>query len=244
MKKQLICGVTGPSLYSPEVQLMIETELKAIPMFICQNDPDDLKWALDQCNFFVLAGGSDWSPTSYGGEMMNNENLTKFDFLRDKRELSIMDYAKNNEKKLLGICRGHQGIGVFHGLDLNLDITGTPVCHQPSAASIKTEGNPVHFVRCLPQFHEEFFDQELCNSWHHQALNHWNQINYENNGIEVIGLANLNYNNDKKKENKIIELMRTMDGLMLSSQWHIELDYSTNNASRVVLDKFKEMIAE
>lgn len=234
--------MTGPSLYSPQVQEMVEQEFNALPLFINQNDPDDLNHVLNMCDFVVLAGGSDWSPTSTGGEMFNHENLEKFDFARDKRELFIMNWAKENNKKLFGICRGHQGVGLFHNMYLSLDITGSTVVHQPSAAGIKTEGNPVHFVRCLPEFKEEFFDEELTNSWHHQALLYFRNKNYaEDYGVEVLGTANLNYN-DKEKYNVIVELMRTVDNNWLSCQWHPELDYKTNVASRKVVDKFKQMI--
>jgi len=242
MKRKLVCGVTGMSLYSSEIQLMIENELKATPMYLCQNREDDLEWALNQCDFIVLSGGVDWSPTSTGGEMTYGQGLSKFDFLRDKRELFIMKWAKENSKNLLGICRGFQGIGLFHGLNLILDINGTEIVHNPSAADIRTDGNPVHFVHCLPQYCNDFFDKLLTNSWHHQSLLYSSDFDYSQIGIEVIGYAYLNRSQQKKKEQKIIEIMKTSDDLWMGTQFHIELDYEKNPASRIVLDKFKEII--
>lgn len=246
MKKLLVCGVTGPSLYSPQIQQMIEKEFHAIPIFLNQSDPDDLIWILDKCDFVVLAGGSDWCPTSTGGEIVNGENLSKFDIPRDLREIKIMDWAKETQKNILGICRGHQGIGLYHGLNLNLDISGSEIVHNPSSANIKMDDYPVHFVHCFDQFKQEYFDRHLTNSFHHQALSYLQSKGgeyYSSRDIEPLGYSYTYLPNDKFKQGlRIIELMKTSDNLWLSSQWHPELDYEKNPASRTVINKFKEML--
>jgi gamma-glutamyl-gamma-aminobutyrate hydrolase PuuD len=40
----------------------------------------------------------------------------------------------------------------------------------------------------------------------------------------------------------IIELMCSMDGNWISSQWHPEYDYKENPASKAILLKFKDMM--
>ena len=87
----------------------------------------DLKEILDQMDGFVIQGGSDMAPESYGekpiGRWLGDRH-------RDEYELKIMDYAIRQGKPVYGICRGFQVMNVYFGGTLFQDTvtqrSGTP----------------------------------------------------------------------------------------------------------------------
>ncbi len=101
---------------------------------------------LNEYDAFLLPGGDDINPTYYNQKnyACNNIDL-EIDFL-DKK---IIEYAYNNKKPLLGICRGIQSINVFLGGTLKQNILN--------------HSNENHFI---------FFNNKkiLVNSFHHQSI--------------------------------------------------------------------------
>lgn len=246
-----IIGVTGPSAYSPFVHKMIEYLYGAMPFYILQNHADDLAWISEHIDGLILAGGSDICPITYGQDMLNKVGFSKFDLPRDKREIALIKLLHNLNKPIFGICRGHQLMGLLNGIPLIKDISNSDVCHNPSNAGIKTEqigGDddlPVHFVEVFEEFRQEFFDKQLVNSWHHQALRYSSNIaNKIAKDVEIIGISivDFKYQNSQAVEN--IELMRGFGdkNRWISCQWHPELDYKSNAASFAVTDVFKKML--
>jgi putative glutamine amidotransferase len=240
---KLVIGYTGPSVYSPEIQEMIEEErqLNAIPLCINQNKVEDLEFVLNQVNAIILAGGSDICPLTYGEEVGNGNNYSNFDLKRDARESFIIDFAKKKDIPILGICRGHQMLGVLHDCYLMQDISSSEICHQMAKMNLGSSGS-IHGVYCLENLQKEFFPYEFVNSYHHQAL-YFSPKNLKihlDSGIEVIGYSNLNYK-ASKTQLTIIELMRGTKSRWISCQWHPEIDWKTNKASQKVLDIFKKM---
>lgn len=250
MAKKKIIGYTITSSFQDSVREMIEHEdgLNSIALIVNQDKEDDLTQVLNICDALVFSGGVDLSPMNMGEELFVNMGYSRFDSERDLREMFMIKWARENQKRGLFLCRGHQLLGVSHQLNLipsiEFRMDGNVVCHNPGkgGADIQTGGEPIHFVECLHPFKEEFFDKELANSWHRQALEYDPKVNYLEYGIEVIGTSHLNYCTDKKKEYKIIELMRTVDGLFLGSQFHSELRWQDVASSAAVVKKFKEMI--
>ncbi|NUP07562.1 MAG: gamma-glutamyl-gamma-aminobutyrate hydrolase family protein [Polyangiaceae bacterium] len=68
----------------------------------------------------VLAGGVDVSPRSYGEEPRRPEWTG--DGVRDEYELALVRAMVDEEKPVLGICRGHQLLNVAFGGSLHQDI--------------------------------------------------------------------------------------------------------------------------
>ena len=242
-----VIGVTGPSVYSPEVQSMVEEYFEAIPLSITQNGAEDLALPLSQIDGLIMAGGRDVCPLFYKQEITNGDSLSNFDLSRDKREEILIAECLKREIPVFGICRGHQMLGVVHGLFLIKDINGSEICHSPNYAKIDLEGLPAHFVECFDEFSGEFFEKEFVNSFHHQALWYTDKQKgkdwIRNKGIEVLGIARTQYKTSNKDEQQIIELMRGENKKWISCQWHPELDYDSNAASGRIAAEFKKMIA-
>lgn len=233
-----VIGVTGPSGFSPKIQKMVEKHFKAIPLYINQNGPEDLSFVLNHVDAIILAGGVDICPISFDNEITNGDDLSSFDLDRDRREIFIVDWAKRFNVPILGICRGHQMLGLLHELPFSVNINDSKVCHNPISRKIDVGDSPVHFVHNYEKYTTEFFRREPVNSFHHQAILFKDDFNYEKRGVEVIGTALLDY----EIPEGIIELMRGINQPFLSCQWHPENDYETNTASKKVLAAFEKMI--
>ena len=251
-RSRMVIGVTEPSLFTKHCIYTIENFFGANPIKLCQNKPEDLKQWLDLCDAVILAGGTDIHPRTYAHSVMNDHCFAKFDVRRDRREIRIIDYCIEKDIPLFGICRGHQMLGIYHGLPFIPDLTGSTICHQPTAQKISHEQEePMHWVRLLrqavPDFScnpdpEEIFAHPQAsdehhlwvNSFHHQGLM-WVE---DERRVDVLG-----YCLAHGKEQKNIELMRSSDeARWLSCQWHPEYDWEQNPASRMVLSQFKKLI--
>ena len=68
---------------------------------------------LREMDGFVLQGGADLAPETYGEKPIGK---WKGDAYRDTFELNILDYAVKNSKPIMGICRGFQLMNVYLSL--------------------------------------------------------------------------------------------------------------------------------
>lgn len=257
MKNKKVLGITGPSAFTENVIDMVENYLDAEPILFSMNNPETInKWGR-KVDGIIISGGTDIHPRTYEKNVYNHHNLSRFDHKRDLRELQLIELAAEINKPLLGICRGHQMLGVYYGFDFEVDITnGSLVCHQPKGSIDIPSTEPTHAVDVLDlEEFESFFgknedhckilqktlkripknDKMWVNSFHHQALN-YNATAKSINGIKVFGTSQVG--SDRVKE--IVELMGNKT--TVSVQWHPEWDWKTNDYSRLVLKKFKEML--
>ena len=92
-----------------------------MPVLIPDLEPERLQGLLQEMDGFVLQGGVDVSPETYGHKHLDREKWPG-DPHRDRHELKILEFAVNNGKPVLGICRGCQLINVFFGGTLYQDL--------------------------------------------------------------------------------------------------------------------------
>ncbi len=251
-KKGLVIGVTEPSLFTKDCIYTIEKFFGANPIKLCQNNPEDLSHWLGQCNGVILAGGVDLHPRTYAHSVMNDYGFGKFDVSRDRREIRIIQWCIANDVPMLGICRGHQMIGVCHGLTFIPDLSTCNTCHQPSAQKVSHgKDEPMHWVRltgkgyptfkAAPSAEDVFCNKQSAdshylwvNSFHHQAL----LAERSEKRVKILGVAV-----GHGKDQKIIELMTGVGKeRWLSCQWHPEYDWESSVASKMILSKFHRMI--
>lgn len=259
-----LIGLTGPSSFSGECMEMIEDFFDANFVQLYHGRDHNIDYWLKNIDGVILAGGVDIHPTIYGESLWSACNLSKFDIKRDCRELGIVDHCLKNKLPLLGICRGHQLIGVKLGLDLIMDITPSNIVHSPSKQNINLHiKEPAHSVRIRDNHAEAFYGDDYqmpsevperkfirvalkentkqkiwVNSFHHQGLafEATKATQLEKEGNKIIGTAKINFKNCKE----IIELMEGEN--WISSQWHPEFDWKENTPSRVILNRFKAML--
>lgn len=92
-----------------------------MPILIPDLEPDRLHELLQDMDGFVLQGGADIAPQTYGHNPLNLD-MWPGDPLRDHHELKILEFAVANDKPVLGICRGCQIINVYFGGTLYQDL--------------------------------------------------------------------------------------------------------------------------
>lgn len=126
------------------------------------------------CDALVLSGGSDLNPISTNEKITD---ATAFDHNRDIFEAELIKLFINNEKPILGICRGFQLLGKM--LDLNYfqqDLSKTEEIHSGNQSNINNRKEPIHNVHIFGEFKEYLKEKGLTkdkiatNSWHSQGF--------------------------------------------------------------------------
>lgn len=262
--KKLI-GLTGPSQFTAYCVKMIEERLNANFVLLYQENHDNVAEWMERVDGLVLAGGVDIHPSLYGGDVLGDSGFSKFDFVRDMREIFALDLAFQRSLPTLGICRGHQMMGVYKGLGRLFvrDIDGS-VAHQPSRHNINTaQIEPTHavyftdrslfapppvnerklFQRVLKEKTGANSDFGFVNSFHHQGLTYHQEIDAvlrEENKIGVFAIANTGGEDPEV----VIEGMCGIgnENFWASVQWHPEYDYESNSISAAIVDGFGRLV--
>ncbi len=84
------------------------------------DDPEVLRVIYERVDGVLIAGGGDIDPAEYG--MENGGLAEEIDNKRDFTELNVTRWAADDNKPLLGICRGCQVVNVALGGTLYRDI--------------------------------------------------------------------------------------------------------------------------
>jgi putative glutamine amidotransferase len=183
---QPIIGVTACETinklfpHSPLIQGQANTYIDAVihaggAPFIVPITKDEavLRRLYDECAGIMLSGGNDLNPALYGETP--NEHTEDFSEERDAQELKLLEWALEDDKPVLAICRGLQLINVAQGGSLYQHIPDDlpDATIHSIAAEKKRESRVVHILRIKP-------DSKLAqilgvekigaNAYHHQAI--------------------------------------------------------------------------
>lgn len=189
-----------------------QRDLNTLMLTLNTPDPEAI---FDLCDAFLVTGGTDLNPATYGEE---NHGLSKDVHERlDQLDKQVIDYAKSHHKPLLGICRGHQSLNVFMGGSLIQDLNsqGLKHDHLPDGHMLKTTAHPRLTLHPVIQ----------TNSYHHQAVKRLAK------GFDVVATH----------EDGTIEAMIHSTLPMIGVQWHPEAD-PESSVSDVIFDTFHHMI--
>ncbi len=195
-----------------------------IPMiFPFSEAEEDLQQLMSLCSGFLFTGGHDVSPEIYHEEPL--AGLIACCEKRDRMEQIVLKRALEDDKPVLGICRGLQFVNAVLGGTLYQDI---PTQH-PSKVNhhqLPPYAKPIHEVtlslhsplhRCLQT------EKLQVNSYHHQAVKDVAP------GLEVMATA---------PDGLVEAVYRPASRFLWAVQWHPEFSYQTDENSMRIFSAF------
>lgn len=206
----------------------LDSSYLTIDLYYLPQDSVDL--ILKKCMGLILSGGADINPNYYDYEG-DTSLCGTIDGHRDSLELNALEYAIQNNKPILGICRGLQLINVYQGGSLFIDLP------------TEKEGDVIH--RCEAKdacFHsirnpDQEFLFTICgtnkgqvNSNHHQGILKL--------GKDLLPIA---YSEDSLIE-AISWTQNVQHPFMVAVQWHPERMNSRNPYSTSIGRSFIEAV--
>lgn len=192
-------------------------------MLPLSDDESELGDAYSLCDGIMFTGGHDVSPEVYGAGRSSSCGATCHK--RDAMEGYLLDRCLEDDKPLLGICRGIQFINAYLGGTLYQDLPteyNSKIEHHMmppydrAAHSVIVADNTILSDIIGPGIHE-------VNSYHHQAV--------------------------KDLSPRVIQMASSSDGLVeaiavrdhrfaIGVQWHPEFSYRNNRESMLLVKAF------
>ena len=118
--KNIVIGISeGSKYFNYENWFKDEPGVEIIKLSYQLDNFNDV----EKCNGIILSGGNDVNPRLYNQpDFLVYVNPKDIDEKRDEFEWKIIKYTEENQKPLLGICRGLQLVNVYFGGTLVPDI--------------------------------------------------------------------------------------------------------------------------
>jgi putative glutamine amidotransferase len=157
----------------------------------------------------ILTGGEDTAPHLYGEPPL--PGLGEIVYERDLAEIKVIRLAAEQDKPILGICRGMQILNVALGGTLYQDIPSQiPGAYQHSQRGSRQYG--AHTVTLEPGFVQEALGKTevLVNTSHHQS------VKVPAPGFRVTA----------RSGDGVIEAIESENGRFIGVQWHPERMWS------------------
>ena len=143
----------------------------AVPLILpIYDDPEALDRYVGLCDGYLIPGGIDVNPISYGETPHPLLETTRLDF--DEYQLHLIERMRVSKKPVLAICRGIQIVNVAYGGTLYQDVSlhgeGTM---RHSQVDI-TPGGISHHVSIEDDsiLHRLYGSELWTNSYHHQSI--------------------------------------------------------------------------
>jgi len=205
------------------------TEAGGLPVILPFTDNiNEITQLADMCDGFLFTGGHDVTTDLYGETPIGD--VVQSCLKRDVMEKVFLEIAIDDDKPVLGICRGIQFINVALGGSLYQDIP----MQYPSKTKHRQNAPydlPVHTVNIIektPLFALLNTPKLQVNSLHHQAIK---QLSPELKEMAI-------------SEDGLIEAVY-MPGhrFLWAVQWHPEYSHKTDSSSKAIFSEFvKSMI--
>lgn len=112
-------GMTTSETNFPNYPNWISGEgVEVVLLSYLENNTQDF----DTCDGFVLTGGIDVHPAFYQNARVDYPHSTVFNEPRDLFEMQVFEYARQQNKPVLAICRGLQLVNIAMGGNLIQDL--------------------------------------------------------------------------------------------------------------------------
>jgi putative glutamine amidotransferase len=204
-----------------------------IPLSTIESGETDLLRALyERLDGVIIPGGGDIHPEYYG------DYVTDYDHdisrLRDKAEITLVQWAYEDDCPLLGICRGHQVVNVALGgtliHDIDAKLNGSGLEHD--AHTIAQRSQVAHEVEISP-------DSRLADIL----------------GLTSIGVNSIHHQAVDKIAPSLVATAFTSDGIiegveaptatfLIGVQWHPEAIVDTVPEMRILFANFVKICAK
>jgi putative glutamine amidotransferase len=170
----ILCGRSPEERYSTHRGYVASiTAAGGVPVLLPSGpdvDPDGMAAMVEQCHSIVVTGGGDVDPKRYGGTAgQASDLLMEVDPARDNTEVSVVEAALQQGKRVLGVCRGAQLLAVMGGGTLVLDLPAKGIDgHWDEVRQYE----PVHGITAESGSAADHIVGSLTmvNSIHHQAI--------------------------------------------------------------------------
>ena len=162
----------------------------------------------DSCDGFVLTGGIDVHPDFYQNDRVDYPNTTVFNESRDLFEMQVFEYARQQNKPVLAICRGLQLVNIALGGNLIQDLQENGFTNHRKGP----DGDREHKIEVQPGTllaQIAGVQHGFVNSAHHQGLDQIAE------GLYVSAFS----------EDGVVEAIEYKDAnkpFLLAVQWHPE----------------------
>ena len=206
------------------------TEAGGLPIMLpLTSDTKMLEQCMEMCDGVLFTGGHDVSPELYGENRIDDTVCCCE--ARDEMEKTVLKLSVEQDKAVLGICRGIQFINAALGGSLYQDI---PKQHPSDIEHHQSPPYdvPVHEVKIVEEtpLAELLGTEELqVNSYHHQAVKEL-ASELKQMAVSTDGLVEAVY--------------RPGSRFLWAVQWHPEFSYKSDPASRAILRRLVEAAIE
>lgn len=187
------------------------------------SDKEELRQLADTFDGFLLTGGQDVSPSVY--RQILSDKCGELCGARDEMEEYLFNLVLEQDKPMLGICRGIQIMNALMGGTLYQDL---PTEH-PSAVKHRQSppyDAPCHSVELVAgsQLYDLLqTDRLMVNSCHHQAVKELAP------GLEVMAVS----------EDGLVEAVCAKEkSFVWAVQWHPEFSFLSDASSRAIFQRF------
>ncbi len=199
-------------------------EAGAIPVILpLSSSAEDVLKVFEMCDGLLMTGGQDVSPSLYKEQSRMNCGAPCAE--RDLLESALYAKALEQDKPVLGICRGIQLINVLQGGTLYQDLPSeyeSSIEHHMEPPYTRVAHN-VSIKKQTPLFELLLTETLGVNSYHHQAVKNLGA------DLEVMAVS----------EDGLVEAVRHAGRRFVwAFQWHPELDFHVNPNSRKIFDAF------
>lgn len=193
----------------------------------CGTAPLNIAALLEHVDGLLISGGVDVDPSLYGGDQ-HDPKLGPVNTIRDDNEIVAVEYAWRSGIPTLAICRGAQLINAARGGTLYVDLSRdrpSDVQHRRSEEELVTTAHKVDVAagsRLAAWLGEG--GSIAVNSQHHQ-------------GIRTLAPG---FVATARADDGLIEAYEAAEQPLSAVQWHPEIDWPDNKASRRLLEGFAE----
>lgn len=219
--------ITGDSMKLPTTYINAVTKSEGVPIVLAKTEfEDQIKTQIDSVDGLLLTGGDDIDASLFGEDP--HQNLGNIEPGRDAYEMKLIEYALEQDKPILAICRGAQILNISQGGTMYQDIYDqieTTVIQHRQNAPRNYLSHTVH-IDSDSKLAEITGETEIkTNSFHHQA----------NKDVPK------GYIISAKTNDGVVEAAEdTNRDFVLALQWHPEASFDSDPVSQKIFKRFIE----